>query len=157
MVILTGKLATPPPSEPRLRFTSYELRRLRHIASDPKSAPSHVTAAKSVLRGAQGETSEQTAFALDVPVDMVRDFQRRFAKCRFDGLGDLADSSMVPAAPSPATGSAVHIRLTGTERRRLERIARAHTSEQRMVLRAQIVLLAHFGRNNCEIADELAV
>ncbi|GMU55893.1 MAG: hypothetical protein AMXMBFR33_50390 [Candidatus Xenobia bacterium] len=106
MVILTGKLATTAQSEPRLRLTSYELRRLRHIAGDPKSDPSHVTAAKSVLRGAQGENNEQTAFALGVPVDTVRDLQHRFAKCRFAGLGVAAER---------ATGSAIHVQLTGSE------------------------------------------
>jgi len=50
---------------------------------------------------------------------------------------------------------ATRITLLGKERRELKRIVRAHTSEQRMVLRARIVLLAAAGLNNCQIADEL--
>ena len=48
-----------------------------------------------------------------------------------------------------------NIRLCGRERRTLLRIVRAHTSEQRWVQRARIVLLAWERRNNSEIADEL--
>lgn len=51
--------------------------------------------------------------------------------------------------------SAVPIRLKSRERKELLRIVRAQKSQQRMVLRARIVLLAADGRNNCEIADEL--
>ncbi|MBI4758177.1 MAG: IS630 family transposase [Chloroflexi bacterium] len=64
---------------------------------------------------------------------------------------------MVLGATNAKPLSAAHIRLTGSEKRLLGRIARAHTSEQRMALRAKIILLANLGRNNCEIADELAV
>lgn len=51
--------------------------------------------------------------------------------------------------------TAERITLRGAERRQLTRIVRAHTSEQRYVLRARIVLGAALGRNNCEIADEM--
>lgn len=47
------------------------------------------------------------------------------------------------------------IKLCGRERRVLARVIRAHSSEQRWVLRASIVLLAWRKRNNSEIADEL--
>jgi len=50
---------------------------------------------------------------------------------------------------------ATSITLLGRERRVLKRVVRAHTSEQRDVLRARIVLMASFGDNNSEIAREL--
>lgn len=46
--------------------------------------------------------------------------------------------------------------LRGAERRELGRITRAHTSEQRMVLRASIILLCGRGQTNSQVADELA-
>ncbi len=49
------------------------------------------------------------------------------------------------------------ITLRGRERRILKRVVRAHTSEQREVLRARIVLLAALGNNNSRIANELNV
>src|SRR5437870_4518808 len=49
----------------------------------------------------------------------------------------------------------VRISFVGHERRELRRLARAQTSEQRLVERAKIVMLAHEGRNNSEIADIL--
>lgn len=52
---------------------------------------------------------------------------------------------------------ATRITLRGKERRILQRVVRAHTSEQRYVLRARIILRASLGDNNCKIADELAV
>jgi hypothetical protein len=45
------------------------------------------------------------------------------------------------------------IALTGSERRELQRIARAGTSERRMVDRAQFVLRAAAGKSNQEIAE----
>lgn len=53
------------------------------------------------------------------------------------------------------TPEATRITLQGSERRTLKRVVRAHTSEQREVLRARIVLLAADGLNNCQIADQL--
>jgi transposase len=50
---------------------------------------------------------------------------------------------------------ATRITLRGSERRTLQRVVRAHTSEQRMVLRARIVLLAQLAWNNGQIVDEL--
>lgn len=52
---------------------------------------------------------------------------------------------------------AVRIQLTGAERRALQQLARAHKSEQRMALRARIVLEANLGLNNCQIADQVGV
>lgn len=49
----------------------------------------------------------------------------------------------------------VRVSLVGAEKRELRRVIQAHTSEQRLVLRANIVLLAYLGRSNCEIAEEL--
>lgn len=49
----------------------------------------------------------------------------------------------------------VQLKLRGRERRELNRIIRAATAEQRLVLRARIVLLAADGLNNSEIAEEL--
>lgn len=49
------------------------------------------------------------------------------------------------------------ITLRGRERRILQRVVRAQTSEQRDVLRARIVLLAALGNNNSQIADEPGV
>jgi len=51
--------------------------------------------------------------------------------------------------------AATRVTLRGRERRVLQRVVRAHTSEQREVLRARIVLMASLGDNNCEIAREL--
>lgn len=51
--------------------------------------------------------------------------------------------------------TAERITLRGRERRQLQQVVRAHTSEQRYVLRARIVLLAAVALNNCEIAHEL--
>jgi hypothetical protein len=49
------------------------------------------------------------------------------------------------------------IALTGSERRELQRIARAGTSERRMVDRAQFVLRAAAGKSNQEIAVAINV
>lgn len=51
--------------------------------------------------------------------------------------------------------TAERITLRGRERRQLQQVVRAHTSEQRYVLRARIVLLAALAWNNCQIAHEL--
>ena len=53
------------------------------------------------------------------------------------------------------SATATPITLRGKDRRALRQVVRAHTSEQRYVLRARIVLLAGRGKNNCAIADEL--
>ena len=52
---------------------------------------------------------------------------------------------------------AVTIELSADDRRSLESIVKARTSEIRHIERARIVLLASEGQTNLEIADELAV
>ena len=52
---------------------------------------------------------------------------------------------------------AVTIELSADDRRSLEPIVKARTSEIRHIERARIVLLASEGQTNLEIADELAV
>ena len=54
--------------------------------------------------------------------------------------------------PRPLT-----VDLTDEERRELERLVRRHTTGQQVADRARIVLLAAEGRNNSEIARELAL
>jgi putative transposase len=49
------------------------------------------------------------------------------------------------------------IDLTDAERHELERLARRHLTPQQLALRAQIVLAAADGANNCQIARQLAV
>jgi len=52
---------------------------------------------------------------------------------------------------------AVTIELSADDRRSLESIVKARTSEIRHIERVRIVLLASEGKTNLEIADELAV
>ena len=52
---------------------------------------------------------------------------------------------------------AVTIELSADDRRSLESIVKARTSEICHIERARIVLLASEGQTNLEIADELAV
>jgi len=54
--------------------------------------------------------------------------------------------------PEPAA-----IELTDAERQGLEALLRRHSSPQQLVLRARIVLAAAAGRNNAQIARDLAV
>lgn len=56
--------------------------------------------------------------------------------------------------PSP---TALPVQLTPSERAVLGKIVRSHTSEQRLVRRAQIVLKAHAGQSNAVIARALDV
>jgi len=49
------------------------------------------------------------------------------------------------------------IELTDLERRGLETLARRHTTPQQAALRARIILAAADGRNNAQIARDLAV
>src|SRR5215203_3877628 len=49
------------------------------------------------------------------------------------------------------------IDLTQTEREQLDRLARRHSTPQQLALRAQIVLAAADGANNCQIARDLHV
>jgi putative transposase len=49
------------------------------------------------------------------------------------------------------------IDLAATERQELERLVRRHTTPQQLALRAQIVLAAADGANNCQIARQLDV
>jgi putative transposase len=54
--------------------------------------------------------------------------------------------------PKPAP-----IALADAERHELERLARRHSTPQQLALRAQIVLAAADGANNCQIARQLDV
>ncbi len=49
------------------------------------------------------------------------------------------------------------IELADAERQALERLVRRHSTPQQLALRAQIVLAAADGANNCQIARQLAV
>lgn len=49
------------------------------------------------------------------------------------------------------------IDLSGEDRRQLEAVVRRRTAEQRMVVRARIVLAAAGGEENVRIAERLAV
>ncbi len=49
------------------------------------------------------------------------------------------------------------IELAGTARHELERLVRRHTTPQQLAVRAQIVLAAADGANNCQIARQLDV
>jgi putative transposase len=49
------------------------------------------------------------------------------------------------------------IELVDAERQALERLARRHSTPQQLALRAQIVLAAAEGANNCQIARQLDV
>jgi putative transposase len=49
------------------------------------------------------------------------------------------------------------IDLTAAERHELERLVRRHSTPQQLALRAQIVLAAADGANNCQIARQLDV
>jgi transposase len=52
-------------------------------------------------------------------------------------------------------GQRTRIYLTSEEERMLRQWARAGTSEHRMVERAKVILLAHQGKSNLEIAEQL--
>lgn len=54
--------------------------------------------------------------------------------------------------PKPPT-----IELVAAERQELERLTRRHSTPQQLALRAQIVLAAADGANNCQIARQLDV
>ncbi len=150
----------PPPPRPRapasrIRLDSRDARKLRRIIGNPQSASSQFLAAKVVLQAAQGRTDQEIAEALETSSELVRDAVQRFARSRFVSLENRPILTM--AAASGAGPTAIYIGLVGDERRQLKKIAQAHTSEQRMVLRANIILLASLAGNNCEIADQLGV
>jgi putative transposase len=52
---------------------------------------------------------------------------------------------------------ATNVVLSEQEREELTRITRRHKSEQRQVVRAQIILLASKGHSNTKIAEELSI
>ena len=138
-----------------MRLTSRDLRRLKIIRGNSLSSSSQVLGAKGLLLVAQGLADAEIATTLGVCTDTIEDIVQRFTKSRF--------VSLEPALPSPSeplprtTFQAVRIALQGTQKRRLQRIANAHTSEQRMAVRAKIVLASGLGQNNCEIAHQLGI
>lgn len=140
----------------RIRVNSRELRRLRSIAADSKSGPSQLLSARALLLAARGLTDEAIAARLEVIVALVSSTLRRFARSRFS----IFDHHWLPITDPGACRAAqraVRVELSGAERRSLQQIARAHTSEQRIALRARIVLEASLGLNNCQIADQLGI
>jgi len=153
----TCEQPSSPPRAPasRLRLTSRDLRRLKIIRGNSLSSSSQVLGAKGLLLVAQGLADAEIATTLGVCTDTIEDIVQRFTKSRF--------VSLEPALPSPSeplprtTFQAVRIALQGTQKRRLQRIANAHTSEQRMAVRAKIVLASGLGQNNCEIAHQLGI
>ena len=140
----------------RVRLISRDLRRLRSIAANPKSGPSQLLSARVLLHAARGLTDEAIAEALEVPPFLVSSSVRRFVRSRFK----IFETGPMPAS-DPGAGrtlqQAIRVQLTGTERRALQRISGAHTSEQRMALRAKVVLWANLGLNNCQIADQMGI
>ena len=52
---------------------------------------------------------------------------------------------------------AAKVELSLSEKQELEAVVRRHSSAQQLVLRARIVLLAHAGKNNEQIARELNI
>ena len=158
MAPLTEPNAVPPTSLPasRIRVTSRELRRLRSIAADLESGPSQILSARVLILAARGLTDEAIALQLEVPGSLVSSTLRRFARSRFS----IFEHCWLPVNDPGAARivqQPIRVELTGAERRSLQQIARAHTSEQRMALRARIVLEAGLGLNNCQIADQLGI
>lgn len=159
-MVLPPDLQTPPqPKAPasRIRLDSRDARKLRHIIGHLLSPASQVLAARIVQQAAQGRTDQEIAEALETSAELVRDTVRRFARSRFVSL--KYGHQLIPPTPATSGGcpSAVYIALVGDERSRLKKIVQAQTSEQRMVLRANIILCASVSLNNCEIADQLGV
>lgn len=158
MVVKVAPLRVAPPERARaLSLTTAELRKLRSISRHRRSDPKKKCRARVILLAAQAWTNDAIAREVDLPFEEVDQLRERFARCRFHALADAPQSR--PAAPldsgTQPPNTPVGIDLTGSERWELQRIVAAHKSEQRMVLRAKIVLLAGLGLNNSEIAHEL--
>lgn len=145
----------PKPAS-RVRLDTRDARKLRRIIGDSQSAQSLVLAAKVVQLAARGQTNQEIAVALETYPELVCGIVRRFARSRFVSL--QVNWQLIPemAKTSGAHPRAIYICLAGEERSRLRKLVSAQTSEQRMVLRARIVLYANMGWNNCEIADQVA-
>ena len=157
MVVQVAPLRVVPSERSRaLSLTSPELRKLRAITRHRKSDPLKRTRARVILLAAQAWTNEAIAHEVDLPSAEVDELRERFARCRFHAL-----TNSRPAGPrdaetcANAAATPARIDLTGSERWELQRIVAAHKSQQRMVLRARIVLLAGRGLNNSQIAHEL--
>lgn len=158
MVLPPDQQPPPPPKAPasRIRLDSRDARKLRRIVGNPQSAQPRVLAAKVVQQAAQGRSDQEIADALETSLELVRDTVRRFTKTRFVSLDVVYWLIPAMAVASGARPGAIFIGLVGDERARLEKIVHAHTSEQRMVLRSNIVLYASLGWNNSDIADQVA-
>lgn len=145
-------LAVEPPHGRNISLRPSELRRLRSITRNQDEDATRRIRARVILRAAccHGNAEIGKEFGLDpYAVDELRN---RFARCRWRALDEQFVETEPPEQdPSEAT----RITLRGRERRALQRIVAAHKSEQRMVLRANIVLAASLGRNNCQIAFQL--
>lgn len=147
-----------PVGEPasRIRIRPRELRKLRSLARNLEASPSQVTAAQILLKAAQGQTDEEIAQAVDASKEIVAAAILLFRRSRRVALGvDL--SAIFAQSPSTLQREARPISLTSSVKRDLERIAHAQTSEQRMALRAKIVIKANLSLNNCQIADDLGI
>jgi transposase len=148
-----------PPSRPRapasrVRLNGRDFRKLRRIIGRPESSAPLVLSAKVVMEAAQGRSDKEIAEALKIHPEIVGSIVRRFAQSRFVSF----EPKLPPSTFAPdAAGRAVQISLTGAERRRLQGIVRAHTSEQRMALRSNVILHAGLGWSNCRIAHHLDV
>ncbi len=140
----------------RVRLTSRDLRRLRSIANNPESGPSQLLSARVLFQAARGLTDEAIAEALEIPLFLVSSSVQRFVRSRFK----IFETGPMPAS-DPGAGrnlqQPMRVQLTGTEKRALQRISGAHTTEQRMALRAKVVLWANLGLNNCQIADQMGI
>jgi len=139
----------------RVRLDARDARKLRRVIGDSESTPSQILSAKVVLQAAQGRTDDEIAQSLRTLPEWAGVVVQRFARSRFVSLTNNIFAGSPPTAVSSASPQAIRIVLSGSESRRLKRIAQAHTSEQRMALRAKIILHASLGRNNREIAREL--
>ena len=161
MMVPPEQMASTPAKAPasRIRLDARDCRKLRRLIGQPESSSSQVLSARVVMDAAQGRTDKEIAEALKTSSELVCAIVQRFARSRFVSLKDelRVIPPMTAAAPDGSLAAAIRISLTGTARRRLAQIAHAHTSEQRMALRANVILLASLGENNSEIADQLGV
>src|ERR1700710_401854 len=140
----------------RIRIDLRDLRKLSSIIGRLTSLPSQVLAAQVVKLAAQGRSDEEIAASLKVNSQTSCDIVQRFLKIRF-AIFKYALAIPEPIAPMPAPQKALTIRLSKSEMEQLSVISRAQKAEQRMVLRARIILSANLGLNNCDIARQLSL
>jgi transposase len=164
MVLPPDQMPPVPLKTPasRIRLNERDLRKLRRIINRPESSSLLILSAKVVQLAAQGLADEAIAGTLKTFPGFVCFVVQRFTRSRFVSLQYELKCIPPIAAPDAISDSGAHreairITLLESERLHLEQIVRAHTSEQRMALRADIILHAGLGWDNCKVADKLAV